>query len=49
MKVMSKKLGDKEYSKYIINLPKELVEGSKLLGKNLKAKMDKEKIILERE
>ena len=49
IKVMSKKVGDKEYSKYLLNLPKEIVEESKLLGKNLKARTEKEKIILEKE
>jgi len=48
-KVMSKKVGDKEYSKYIINLPKEIVEGYKLLNKKLKAKIEKEKIIIEKD
>jgi len=46
---MSKKVGDKEYSKYLLNLPKEVVEDSKLLGKELKAKAEKEKIIIEKE
>ena len=46
IKVMSKKVGDKEYSKYLLNLPKEIVEESKLLGKKLKAKMKNEKMII---
>ena len=33
-KVMSKKVGDKEYSKYIINLPKEIVEVLNYLIRN---------------
>lgn len=49
IKVLSKKVGDKEYSKYLLNLPKEVVEESKLVGKNLKAKVEKEKIIIEKE
>ena len=49
IKVLSKKVKDKEYSKYLINLPKEVVESSKLLGKDLKAKNEKDKIILEKE
>ncbi len=49
IKAMSKKIGDKEYSKYLLNLPKEVVEESKLLGKELKAKTEKEKIIIEKE
>jgi hypothetical protein len=49
VKVMSKKVGDKEYSKYIINLPKDVVEDSKLLDKHLKARTEKEKIVIEKE
>lgn len=49
IKVMSKKVGDTEYKKYLLNLPKEIVEQSKLIGKNLKAKTEKEKIIIEKE
>ena len=49
IKAMSKKVGDKEYSKYLLNLPKEVVEESKLVGKNLKAKVEKEKIVIEKE
>jgi len=49
IKAMSKKVGKKEYSKYLLNLPKEVVEESKLLGKELKAKAEKEKIIIEKE
>ncbi|HLD10686.1 MAG TPA: hypothetical protein VJB89_01270 [Candidatus Nanoarchaeia archaeon] len=49
IKVMSKKVGDTEYKKYLLNLPKDVVEESKLIGKNLKAKAEKEKIIIEKE
>jgi len=49
IKVLSKKVGDKEYSKYLLNLPKEVVEESKLIGKKLKAKVEKDKIIIEKE
>jgi len=49
IEVMSKKVGDKKYSKYILNLPKEIVKQSKLLGKNIKARTEKEKIIIEKE
>jgi hypothetical protein len=49
IKVMSKKIGDKEYSKYLLNLPKEVVEESKLLGKDLKARTESEKIIIEKD
>lgn len=46
---MSKKVGDKEYSKYLLNLPKDIVEESKFIGKDLKAKVEKDKIIIEKE
>ncbi len=49
IKVMSKKVGDTEYKKYLLNLPKNVVEESKLIGKNLKAKAEKERIIIEKE
>lgn len=47
IKILSKKVGDTEYSKYIINLPKKLVEKSGLAGKDLKGVLEKGKIILE--
>ena len=49
IKVLSKKVKDKEYSKYLINLPKEVVESSKLIGKDLKATTEKDKIVIEKE
>jgi len=49
IKVMSKKIEDKEYSKYLLNLPKNIVEESNLLGKELKAKTENEKIIIEKD
>lgn len=49
IKVLSKKVGDTEYDKYLLNLPKKIVEESKLLGKDLKATIEKEKIIIEKE
>tara|TARA_Y100000034_G_scaffold131104_1_gene191090 strand:- start:3673 stop:3831 length:159 start_codon:yes stop_codon:yes gene_type:complete len=49
IKVLSKKVGDTNYYKYLLNLPKEVVEESNLLGKNLKAKSDKQKIMVEEE
>ena len=49
IKVLSKKVGDKEYSKYLLNLPKEVVESSKLMGKELKAKTEKERIVIEKD
>lgn len=49
IKVLSKKVENKEYSKYLLNLPKEVVEESNLLGKDLKAKVEKDKIIIQKE
>lgn len=49
MKVFDKKIGDKEYFKYRINLPKKEIEKSKFLNKELKVKVEKEKIIIEKE
>lgn len=49
IKVLSKKVKDTEYSKYLLNLPKKVVEDSKLLGKNLKATTEKDRIIIEKE
>jgi hypothetical protein len=49
IKVLSKKVGDTEYQKYLLNLPKDVVEESKLVGKNLKATAEKEKIVIEKE
>ena len=48
IKVLSKKVGTTEYQKYLLNLPKDVVEESNLIGKELKAKADKEKIIIEK-
>jgi hypothetical protein len=49
MKVFDKKVGKTEYIKYRINLPKEAVEKSNLLNKELIAKVEKDKIIIEKE
>ncbi len=48
MKVIDKKVGDTTYIKYRINLPKKVVEDSKLLDKEIKISLDGEKIIIER-
>lgn len=49
IKVLSKKVGDTKYKKYLLNLPKEVVETSKLFGKDLKARAEKERIIIEKD
>jgi hypothetical protein len=45
--VLDKKVGNTKYTRYITTLPKEIVNESKLLGKELKARTEKGKIILE--
>lgn len=49
IKVLSKKVKDAEYYKYIVTLPKEAVEKSKLLGKPVKAEAEKDKICIIKE
>jgi len=49
MKVLDKKVGNTEYIKYRINIPKKVAEDSKLLGKEVKVKLEKDKIIIEKE
>ncbi len=46
--VLDKKVGDVKYTRYIVILPKDVVQDSKLLGKELKAKYEKDKIIIEK-
>jgi hypothetical protein len=47
--VLDKKVGDVTYNRYILILPKNIVKDSKLLGKELKAKLDDGKIVIEKE
>ena len=49
MKSVDKKVGGTTYFKYKINLPKKIVEESKMLNKDLKIKFDNNKIIIEKE
>ena len=49
MKVLDKKIGDKEYIKYRINIPKKVAEDSKLLDKEVVVKLEKDRIIIEKE
>lgn len=49
MKSVDKKVGDTTYYKYKINLPKKVVEDSKLEDKEVKVSLDKKKIIIEEE
>ncbi|MFH1801512.1 MAG: hypothetical protein ABH804_01625 [archaeon] len=47
--VSNKKVGDKEYKKYMIpSIPKEIVKISGLLGKRLHVRAEKGKIIIEK-
>lgn len=46
-KVLDKKVGETVYFKYLITLPKEIVESSGLLEKDLKVKKENHKIIIE--
>ena len=49
MKVLDKKVGDIIYYKYRINLPVKIVEETKLLDKEIKARVEKGKIVIEKE
>ena len=47
--VLDKKIGDKTYTRYILIVSKNVVAESRLLGKELKARVEKDKIIIEQE
>ncbi len=47
--VLDKKVGDTIYNRYILILPKDIVNESKLLGKELKAKLENGTIIIEKD
>jgi len=47
--VLDKKVGEIKYNRYILILPKDVVKESKLLGKELKAKTESGKIIVEKD
>ena len=49
MKVLDKKIGNREYIKYRINIPKKVAEDSKLLDKEVVVILDKDKIIIKKE
>ncbi len=49
MKVLDKKIGNTEYIKYRINIPKKVAEDSKLLDKEVVVRLDEDKIIIEKE
>lgn len=49
LEAFDKEVKGKEYYRYRINLPKKVVEESNLKGKKLKARAEKDRIIIERE
>ncbi len=49
LRVLSKKVKDKSYFKYTITIPTKIAEESKLLEKRLKATLEKDKIVIEKE
>ncbi|MFH1802882.1 MAG: hypothetical protein ABH864_05550 [archaeon] len=49
MKVVDKKVGDKTYLKYRINIPVKVAEDSKLLDKEIKVTLEGKKIVIEKE
>lgn len=48
MKVIDKKVGDKVYFKYRINLPVKIVEDSGLKDKEVKVTLDGKKIVIKK-
>jgi hypothetical protein len=47
LEAFDKEVKGKKYFRYRINLPKQAVENSGLKGKNLKARAERKKIIIE--
>ncbi|MCK4649757.1 hypothetical protein KAT36_00855 [Candidatus Pacearchaeota archaeon] len=47
-KVLDKKVGETEYSKYLVTLPKNIVLESKLLGEDVEVVLKNDKIILQK-
>ena len=48
MKVIDKKVGNKTYYKYRVNIPVRVAEESKLLNKEVKVELKNDKIIIEK-
>lgn len=46
--VLDKKVGNAEYTKFLVTLPKDVVNESELEGKELKATAYKNKIVIEK-
>lgn len=49
MKVVDKKVGDKTYFKYRINIPVKVAEDSNLLDKDVRVTLEGKKIVIEKE
>ena len=49
LRAFDKEVKGKRYYRYRINLPKKVVEDSKLLDKDVKVKLEKEKIVIEKQ
>lgn len=49
LEAFDKEVNGKEYYRYRINLPKKVVEDSKLKGKKLTARTEEDKIVIEKE
>jgi len=49
IKVPDKKVGEKQYWKFLLRIPSSIMEKSGLFNKKLKAKAEKNKIIIEKE
>ena len=47
-KVLDKKIGETSYFKYLVTLPKDVVENSGLLEKDLKVIRESNKIVIEK-
>jgi len=48
IKAPDKKVGDKQYWKFILRIPSKIIEKAGFFGKELKAKAEKNKIIIEK-
>ena len=49
LKAFDKEVKGKKYYRYRVNLPKQVIENSNLKDKELKARAEKEKIIIEKD
>lgn len=49
MKQFSRKVGDTDYYKYLLNIPPKAIKESGLEGKELKIKVEKGRIVIEKD